>query len=191
MDKDISPLEKCGYESLWVALKCKHSSLIEKYYLSNMIDLYKLLRYGNEEHPPLFENKNVKRFYEMYPEYVKKELNNFKYRLEKTDNGMVPPYYFALISIYFNIKIIIVDELGQILRESTSIKKIQNSLGLYPKETIKLCYTPNHLEYIPENTEIIIFNKLKEKIKNMKKKYEEVICEKIVREELMLITSIF
>ena len=54
---------------------------------------------------------------------LKNILDNFKYCQEKTDNGIVTPYYFVLVSIYFNIKIIILDENKQILRETISIKK--------------------------------------------------------------------
>ena len=33
MDNNISPINKCGYESIWIAFKCKNPSIIEKYYL--------------------------------------------------------------------------------------------------------------------------------------------------------------
>ena len=106
-------------------------------------------------------------------------------------NGIVPPCYFVLISIYFNITLIIVDENGHLLRESTYIKKIQNKLGLYPIDRIQLCYTQNHIEYIPECNEVLKFNKLKEKIDILKKQYENHIFQKLVRDELMLISLIF
>ena len=57
----IDPNNKCGYESLWIGLKCKKSNLIDKYNLTQMTDLYKLLRYGTEDYPSLFEEDNIKK----------------------------------------------------------------------------------------------------------------------------------
>ncbi len=183
---DISPVNKCGYESLWVALKCKKSTIVDTYNLSNMLDLYKLLKYGSEKHHSLFSETDVIRFYQMYPKYVKKELDMYRHRLENTDNGLVPPCYFLLVSIYFNIKLVIVDEMDQVLRESTSIKNIMDTLGLDPTETIKLYYTPNHVEYLPENHELELFNKIKREITEIKLVYEEGVFQKITRDEFML-----
>ena len=40
--------------------KCKKSNLIDKYNLTKLTDLYKLLRYGTEDYPSLFEEDNIK-----------------------------------------------------------------------------------------------------------------------------------
>ena len=190
MNNMINPENKCGYESVWIGLKCKHSPLIEKYYLTNMIDLYTLLRNGNDEYPSLFQDKNVKRFYNSYPQHIKDSLIKFKDRLENTENGKVPFIYYPLVSIYFKIELIILDENKQCITAFNWIKDLLNFLELEPTERIKLCLTTNHVEYIPENCEKMIFDKLKQKICNLQKIYNENNYYNKLIEELIVMSCI-
>lgn len=187
----ISPLNKCGYESIWIALNCKNSPLLDKYYMPNMLDLYTLLRYGDCKHPSLFQDKNIIKLYNILSNNLKKEFDNFKNRLENTENGYVPTCYYELISIYFNIEIILMDENNEIRKETIYIQEILRVLKLKPTETIKLCLTTNHVEYIPEKNEIVQYNKLKKDINEIKKKYEETISQTALTDELIIMSHIF
>ena len=77
-ESNRNPNEMCGYESIWIALVCKKSHLVKKYNLNRMEDLYMLLRYGNDNYPSLFEEKNVKTFYENCSQEIKNEIDYFK-----------------------------------------------------------------------------------------------------------------
>ena len=97
------PRNKCGYESIWLGLKCKDSSIIEKYKLYEIADLYKLFRYGNNEYPSLYENENVKKIINSKGDNFRQLCYEFKAeRLDKDVDGaweILP----LLASIYLEI----------------------------------------------------------------------------------------
>lgn len=174
-ENNINPNDMCGYESIWVALQCKKSSLIEKYELNQMTDLYKLLHYGNDKFPALFENDDIKKLYEILPPGVTKILNEFKNEQFNSDSTAIWKCYFYLVAVYFNIHLILIDENNLILeRESNIIKDLLNKLGLPILETINLKITKNHVEFQPDENEIEIFEKLKRRINSSKVIYEEI-----------------
>jgi hypothetical protein len=177
-ENNIDPNNKCGYESIWVALKCKKSSMIDKYNLTDMKNVYTLLRYGNNQYPPLFEEKNVKTFLEICPAKTKKLCEEFKSEILDMGHGSVWKCYFMLVSIYFNIGIILMDENKEKLEnESALLNYILNSLELNPEETIRLHLTPNHVEYMPEDNELEIFENLTKKSNIDKLIYDEIIAQ--------------
>ena len=71
------------------------------------------------------------------------------------------------------------------------MREVIDKLELNPIEKIHLCLTKNHVEYIPEDNEVLIFNKLKETINNMKITYEEKICHDTITDELIVMSLIF
>lgn len=177
MDKNmIDPNNKCGYESIWVALKCKNSPLIDKYNLIKMTDLYSLLRYGNNQYPSLFEQENVKKFYEKRSERDKNMFDEFKNERFNTNSGVIWHCYYPLIAIYLNIEIILMDKNEKKLEmESSLIKYALDESELNPEERIILHLTKYHVEYMPEDNEIEIFENLKKKLKFTKESYDNTI----------------
>lgn len=165
-----NPSKMCGYECIWIALVCKKSHLIKKYNLNNMEDLYMLLQYGNDNYPSLFEEKNVKIFYENCSQEIKNKIDHFKnnYFL-KNETACYYSYYF-LISIYFNIEII--------LHADKDKFKIDTYQMFYeiPEQFIHLKHTKGHVEYIPEYNEMTIYNQCKKNINTTKRMYEEYLC---------------
>ena len=171
----IDPNNKCGYESIWIALKCKNSYLIDKYNLIEMIDLYKLLRYGSEEFPSLFEEENIKKFMEtICPKEFKVHIEDFKNERFYKNKGAIWDCYYLLVAIYFNIEIVLMDKDKNELEDlSNKIKETLNILGLEPNEKIRLHIIPRHVEYLPENNEIEIFKNLKKNIAIKKYNYDD------------------
>ena len=104
--KVISPHNKCGYVAIWIALLCKKSHLIDKYNITKATDLYTLLRYGSDQYPSLFEEENVKKFYEKCSDNDKKYYDEYKKRLIDGLDGTTHAPYFVLVSLYFNINLI-------------------------------------------------------------------------------------
>jgi hypothetical protein len=171
-----NPNDKCGYESIWIALYCKNRDLIDKYDLNNHIDLYRLLRCGNTRFPSLFEEEKVATFYERSSTRVKNMFDEFKNDRFHTDNGAVWKCFWPLVAIYFKIEIILIDQNKQKMESETrSIKHILGTLGIDPEEKITLHLTPGHVEYIPEDNENELFKKLKYQINNEKLKYDEIV----------------
>lgn len=167
-----NPENKCGYESMWIALQCKKSPLINLYNLNNHVDLYILLRHGNTIFPSLFEEENVKTFYEQCSNNVKNIYDEFKNERLYTDNGAVWKCFWPLVAIYFKIEIILMDQNKQKMETETRlIKELLDTLGLHPKEKIRLHLTPGHVEYIPEDNEIELFKKFKYQTYNEKRTY--------------------
>ena len=174
------PNNKCGYESIWIGLKCKNSHLIDKYKLSEMTDLYKLLRYGNDEFPSLFDNKNVKNFIDNKSVKFKKLCYEFKEeRLDKNTGGSWEILQL-LASIYFEIYIFvkqnIIYELDHVNLNPKNrlIIKALNECNIFPQETLEIIYTKGHVEYSPLNNENDIYLKLKNILKNKKQIYDEL-----------------
>jgi len=182
MKNIIDPNNKCGYESLWIGLKCKKSNLIDKYNLTQMTDLYKLLRYGTEDYPSLFEEDNIKKM--MKTMCSNKDITmfeDFKNERFNKNKSAVWKCYFLLVAIYFNIEIILMDKDKNELKElSNKIKDTLNILKLKPNEKIRLHLTPNHVEYLPQNNEIEIFENLKKNITIKKDIYDELKFIKLI-----------
>tara|TARA_B110000008_G_scaffold267316_1_gene294321 strand:- start:18162 stop:18764 length:603 start_codon:yes stop_codon:yes gene_type:complete len=171
-----NPNNKCGYESIWIALYCKNRDLIDKYDLNNHIDLYRLLRSGNTRFPSLFEEENVATFYERSSTRVKNIFDEFKNERFHADNGAVWKCFWPLVAIYFKIEIILIDQNKQKMESETrSIKHILGTLGMEPEKKITLHLTPGHVEYVPEDNESDLFKKLKYQINNEKLKYDEIV----------------
>tara|TARA_Y100000389_G_C17467788_1_gene527294 strand:- start:1919 stop:2464 length:546 start_codon:yes stop_codon:yes gene_type:complete len=158
-----NPIDKCGYESIWMALKCKKSPLIHKYNLNKMTDIYELLHGHNDKYPKLFEDKNVNKFYEKFHK-KSKDLRDFKTEFNKKgstiNEGAIWNCFFPLVSIYFNMELIIKN------KESDTIyntNKVFDFISL-PRQkrilNVNLLKSPNHIEYIPEEHEKNIFKKL-------------------------------
>ena len=101
-DTSIDPNDMCGYESIWLSLMCKNSPLIYKYNLNKMTDLYILLRYGKNQYPQLFDEENVKKFYNKSSSKIKNMFDEFKNELFNTNNRAIWKCYYPLVAIYFN-----------------------------------------------------------------------------------------
>lgn len=167
-ETSIDPNDMCGYESIWLSLMCKNSPLIYKYNLRKMTDLYILLRYGKNQYPQLFDEENVKKFYNKSSSKIKNELFN-------TNNRAIWKCYYPLVAIYFNIEIILIDKNNKILEgETNMIKYTLDNLDLIPQHKIRLQLTQNHVEYIPEDDEIEVFDNLKKEINNSKLIYDDI-----------------
>ena len=54
---------KCSFESLYIGLKCKNSSLLMKYNIEDIKDLYKLCKDGNDTNPSLLNHNRIKEIY--------------------------------------------------------------------------------------------------------------------------------
>lgn len=173
-DTSIDPNDMCGYESIWLSLMCKNSPLIYKYNLNKMTDLYILLRYGKNQYPQLFDEENVKKFYNKSSSKIKNMFDEFKNELFNTNNRAIWKCYYPLVAIYFNIEIILIDKNNKILEgETNMIKYTLDNLDLIPQHKIRLQLTQNHVEYIPENDEIEVFENFKKEINNDKLIYNE------------------
>jgi len=168
-NNDNDPNDKCGYESLWIGLKCKNSPLIDKYKLDNFNDLYKLLRYGNAEYPTLFEDDNVTNFLKNCDSKFKQLCDEFKNDSFNKNIDGVWPCYFPLVSLYFNIRIILN---GNTQHVSNNLLKLFN---IEPLETLELITTPIHVEYKPLENEKDTYNKLKHISECKKINYNEYI----------------
>ena len=183
MENIIDPNNKCGYESLWIGFKnVKNQTLIDKYNLTQMTDLYKLLRYGTEDYPSLFEEDNIKKMIKtMCSNKDITMFEDFKNERFNKNKGAVWKCYFLLVAIYFNIEIILMDKDKNELKElSNKIKDTLNILKLKPNEKIRLHLTPNHVEYLPQNNEIEIFENLKKNITIKKDIYDELEFIKLI-----------
>ena len=155
---------------------CKNSPLIYKYNLRQMTDLYTLLHYGKNQYASLFEEENVKKFYNKSSSKVKNMFDEFKNEKFNTNSRAVWKCYFLLVAIYFNIEIILINKNNKILEGETNvIKYTLDSLDLISIHKIRLQLTQNHVEYIPEDNEIEVFENLKKKINNDKLIYDETL----------------
>ena len=176
-ESNRNPNEMCGYESIWIALVCKKSHLVKKYNLNRMEDLYMLLRYGNDNYPSLFEEKNVKKFYENCSQKLKNSIDDFKDDLFLKNETAIEFPYYILISIYFNIEIILhlTDECKVIHNTEDDKIKINTYQRFYqiPEQFIHLQQTIRHVEYIPEYYEMTIYNQCKERTNLTKLVHEE------------------
>lgn len=175
-----NPNEMCGYESIWIALVCKKSHLVKKYNLNRMEDLYMLLRYGNDNYPSLFEEKNVKTFYDNCSQKTKNSIDDFKDNLFFKNETAIPSIYYFLISIYFNIEIIL-----HLSDEYKNDKKKVNTYKMFyqiPEQFIHLKQIIGHVEYIPEYNEMVIYNQCKKDSNLTKMIYDEILCDKEIHE---------
>lgn len=170
------PRNKCGYESIWLGLKCKDSSIIEKYKLYEIADLYKLFRYGNNEYPSLYENENVKKIINSKGDNFRQLCYEFKAeRLDKDVDGaweILP----LLASIYLEICIFANPIKSKTEKKNRLVKQALEECNIQPIETIELEYTidPAHIEYIPLKSEENIYKELKEKINKKRIIYDEL-----------------
>jgi len=166
-----NPNDKCGYESIWIGLKCKKSDLLEKYKLQEMTDLYKLFRNGNDEYPELFENENVKKFIESKGEEFKKLCLEFKNeRLKKNKDG-VWEIFPLLASLYLEIKLSASNNDDRKKNQNRLLEKTLEDYDIKPKEELLLEYSPLHVEYKPLEIEQEIYENEKKKLNIKKETY--------------------
>jgi hypothetical protein len=115
----------------------------------------------------LFEEKNIKKFYDNCPTNVKTIFDEFKNKQFNTYYVDMWKLFFPLVAIYFNIDIIIMDINKQKLEEEyTFLKYIQSKLELNPEESIRLHLRPDNIEYMPEDNEIEIYEIFMKKLKD-------------------------
>ena len=136
---------KCSFESLYIGLKCKNSSLLMKYNIEDIKDLYKLCKDGNDTNPSLLNHNRIKEIYNNSPEIGKKIIDEISYKLQNDINGF-NQFIFVCFALYFHIHIHFFEN-GEFNEEMSGINKnIEN-----PNEIIKVQFTSKHVEYVPEN----------------------------------------
>jgi len=175
------PRNKCGYISIWIGLKCKNSVLIEKYNLEDFSDLMNLLHNGSELINSLYEENNVKIYYDTLSISQKHAFDFFKEKfLNDTNHFSVSYFYFITISIYLNIKIILIDENDNELDEPNNLIIYGlNLLNLIPKDNIKIKLSNHHAEYSPEDSEIDTYQFLKNKLDKRSLHYDNLEKEEL------------
>jgi len=172
----LDPSRNCTIISIYDGLKCKKSSLLKEYNINKFEDIRELLKNGSSKHSSLQKHYAIQDFLKSIPnifknpeicELQKNEIEKIFKKLDNDENGF-HALIFLLISLYFDIKIIlyekgvILDRLNRIIGIKKKNQNINETLR------INIPYT-NHVEYMPLENEKKIYNKLQEE--HLKQEY--------------------
>ena len=182
---------KCGFQSIYIALCCKKSSILEKYEINNLDDFINLLVHGNEKYLSLFDT--FRDNYDFFDDigislsseeknFLKKMLD-YQYEILTKDNKGVISYFFTLVSIYLNIKINIIfseDNNNNDFNKNFFLfhNDVNNFLIKNPYNIITIKLTKGHADYEPLSEEKHIYDELN-KIHQKKLIYLEELSDDI------------
>jgi hypothetical protein len=181
----------CGFESIFLALSCKKSALLERYKINDLDDLKNLLIHGKDGNQSLHDTFRTHPFLGLSDCHAKaeergisvqkeweKELDHFQHVMIYEEG--VTMWFFAMVSLYFNIHIVLNGDCEPSLVELIN-RQIRN-----PSHIITLEREPGHVAYQPLDDEKTTYDKIADENKrqNEIRRSEETLREMMFMEDL-------
>lgn len=157
---------KCGFVSLYMALVCRKSVLLEKMNIQSIIDLYNLIMFGKGKQCSMFEALKTESWIAEYiPPLTKHHWQGYLIFCKKmiTETGGVDPIFHLLVAVFLNIHIVLHPN-AEKFKDDDELEKFKTyklicciEKGMKhitdPIETIIISKEPSHVEYIPQPKE--------------------------------------